>query len=403
MMTVAEFKNHIIGAGHMGTLNKVRNFPELLQRSINTMLMKIDPIETERRVPLATPIYSDVYNYVAPADYKRTIDIYPQANRISTDRARYEMIEYFGAEATYKNKRITIESQNGVKYLRVNWGIIQPLVFGSLDSVTADGGTWIPVGTASPIVQDLLVMMDGTASLETTINASGDGISNIGLNQFDLTTWDEEAEFFAFVYIPDAVSLANWTSVTAYVGNDLTANYWTLPAATAQFDGTAFQIGWNLIGFNWALAAQTGTVNPATLTAFKLTFQTAGVMTNIRIDNISASLGTMFEMKYYSKYGIILSGSNAWANITESDDDNIVFDEDSINILIHEAIINVAQQLEGEDMASDVVWASRVLHGDPTAVDVSGRVGLYAQYRKAYPSQSKKPVARWSSGPRYRQ
>ena len=207
--------------------------------------------------------------------------------------------------------------------------------------------------------------------------------------------------FFKSLYIPDAVSLANLTAVNAFVGDDLTANYWTLPAQTTQFDGTAFQIGWNLLGYNWATAVQTGTVDPSKLDSYKVTFTTTGPLTNIRLDNIVASLGRMFEMKYYSKYGIILT-SGAWANLTESDDDEIVFDEDSINILLHEGLINVAQQLEGEDMAADVTYANRVLHGDPTAVDVSGRVGLYAQYRKAYPSQSKKPVGRWSGGPRFR-
>lgn len=400
MMTVGEFKNHMTGMGHMGTLNKVRNFPELLQRAINTMLMKIDPIETERRAPLASPIHTDIYNYVAPTDYKRTIDIYPQDNRTARDRSQYEFIEYFGAE-TFRNKRITIESANGIKYLRVNWKSWPILRFGSLDSPTADGGTWIAVGTATAPVQDQLVKIWGTGSLKFSTLASGDGISNIGLNQFDLSDWNQESYFFKSLYIPDATSLANLTAVNAVVGDDITANYWTLPAQTAQFDGTAFQIGWNLLGYNWANAVETGTVDSSKLDSYKVTFTTTGPLTNIRLDNIVASLGRMFEMKYYSKYGII-NTAGAWTNLTGSDDDEIVFDEDSINILLHEGLINIAQQLEGEDMASDVTYASRVLHGDPTAVDVSGRVGLYAQYRKAYPSQSKKPVARWSSGPRFR-
>lgn len=399
-MTVGEFKNHLIGMAHMGTLNKVRNFSQLLQRAINTMLMKIDPIETERRAPLASPIHTDIYNYVAPTDYKRTIDIYPEDNRTPRDRSQYEFIEYFGAE-TFRNKRISIESNNGVKYLRVNWKSWPILRFGSLDSTTADGGTWIAVGTATAPVQDLLVKIWGTGSLKFSTLASGDGISNIGLNQFDLSNWNQESYFFKSLYIPDSTSLANLTAVNAFVGNDITTKYWTLPPQTTQFDGTAFQIGWNLIGFNWANATQTGTVSPSTLKAYKVTFTTTGPLTNVRLDNIVASLGRMFEMKYYSKYGII-NVSGAWTNLTEDDEDEIVFDEDSINILLHEALINVAQQLEGEDMGSDVTYANRVLHGDPTATDVSGRVGLYAQYRKAYPSQSKKPVGRWSSGPRFR-
>jgi hypothetical protein len=397
-MNIAQVKENLIGMSHSGTLNKVRNFEALLERAINTVLSKVDPIDTERIVPLAQAIHDDIQNYSIASDYKKIIDLYPQDDRNSSDRASREYAEPFDATTAIRNKTLSIESNNGAKFLRVNWKSRPPVTIATMDSLT-DDGSWGVVGTATVPEVDELVHLSGIASLKFNLVASGDGLQNTTLSPLDLSSWnDEEDRFMAFYF----ESVANLTSITGIWGNNLTTKFFTSVAQTAQFDGTAFQVGWNIVRFPGSTATETGTVDNSAYTAFKFTIAATGAINNIRAENITASLGRMFNMKYYSKYAI-KNVAGTWLARTTSDDDVIVLDSDCINLVLFEALKNIAQQNEGEDSTFDLSYANKELHGDPSAPDISGRLGAYARYRSEHPSQAKKAVTRWSSGPRFRQ
>lgn len=383
---------------HSGTLNKVRNFPAALERAVNTLLLKIDPIDTERIISLSQTVHDNVQNYSLPSDYKRIIDISPQDNRNTSDRASRVFAEPFDAELLFRNKTLSIESNNGLKFLRLNWKSRSPITISTMDSLT-DDGSWVVSGSASTPVVDTLVHLTGVGSLKFNVTVTGDGLKNTTLSGLDLSSWNNEEDVFVAFYFEDVSKL---TSISIKRGNNLTSKYWTSAAQTAQYDGTAFQVGWNILGFPMSTSTQTGTVDTTNYTAFSFAIASTGAIPNVRVDNITASLGREFNLKYYSKY-VIKSSAGTWIARTSSDDDVIVLDSDCINLLILETLKNIAQQNEGEDSTFDIQYANRELHGDPSSPDISGRLGLYSKYRAEHPSQSKKAVARWSSGPRYRQ
>jgi len=392
MTTITELEQHLIGIGHGGTLNKVRSLFPLYERAANTMLGNIDPIETERTLPLDNVVHDDVFNYTLQADVKAIIDLYPQDNRDSLDVGSRLQPSDFAAQKLRENKKLTIESDDGTKFIRINWRSRAPKTVHSMDSLTANG-TWSAVGSATNLVADNLFKISGSNSIRFDVVATGDGLQNSDMSSIDLDKFDELADFFIWLYFPSVTLL---TSVSAIWGNDLTSNFWTSTAQTTRADGTAFQNGWNLIKFQWSTATETGTVDPAAIDSFRFTIATSGAeaIANVRADNIMVSLGRNFDIKYYSSYAF-RSSAGVWIRLPTGGSDTVVFEGTALQIFTMEALKAVAQQVQGEDATSDLAYARLELHGDPRSPDPQHRRGLYAQYRKMFPSNAKKAVQKW--------
>lgn len=396
-MTLLEAKTHLTGMLHSGSLNKIRNFEEACERTANIVLANIDPIETERNTFLSQVIHDDLNNYALPSDFKKIIDLYPQADRSSSDKSKRIYAETFDVEKALTNKTITIEGSEGSKFMRVNWRINTSSTFHSMNSLT-DNGTWSVVGSATGLKINEQIKYSGSASIEFDLVATGDGIQNTTATAIDLTDWDEMADVIIPIYFG---ATTNLTSITGVWGNDLTSNYWTGVAQTTQADGTAFKTGWNIIKIPWSTATETGTVAPATIDSFKLTIAATGTIANIKVDNILFSLGTSFDIKYYSKY-LFKNSAGTYLSKPTSDSDTIIGDGDLNNIFLYELLKICAHQSEGEDSRFDIDFANRNLYGDATSPDPVMRIGLYAKYRSEYPTMSKKATTKWSSGPRFR-
>lgn len=391
-MIVAEFKNHLTGELHGGSLNKVRNFSLAMKRAANVMLAKIDPINTIRTLALTQTIHDEQTNYALPTDFKKIIDLYPQVGRTSNDTGRRIFAEPFDLRKNITDKKITIEGQDGAKIMRVNWKTRQPKTINELNSLT-NNGTWAASGTATNVKVDTIDFVSGNGSIKFDLATSGDGIQNTTMNVVDLTAEDEVADFYMWFKVKNAADLAKLTAANLVWGNDLTTKYWTGVPQTTQSDGTAFQVGWNQILFPWSTAIETGVVDPATIDALKLTFTTTGAITQIHVDNVVCAIGKNFEIKEYSKF-ILQNSNGTWISETTSDDDIIVLDDDCIEILTLETLIECAQQMEGSNADFDISFADRRLNG------ITGdrhRPGLYARYRAENPSMSKKAIGSYGT------
>lgn len=405
-MTIDEVKANLGGLLHGASTDDLTDIDLLLERSANTLLSKIDPIETIRTASLSSVVHDDVFNYALPSDYKKLIDIYPQDNRNEWDKAYRTAAGQFDLKKAIRNKVVSIEGDEGSKVIRINWRSRQGKVLHTMNSVS-DNGTWSAVATAAGIVADTIFKKSGSASIKFNVLASGDGIKNTSMSAVDLTDEDEVADVFVWVYLPAVSAL---TSVTAKWGNSLdglSPKYWTGTAQTTQADGTDFKIGWNLLKFSWATASETLTVTPADIDSFSITFTTTGAISGIRVDNIVFSIGRNFDIKYYSKY-LLKNSSGTWINKTSDDADTVVLDSDAIEIFHMENLINASQQMENR--ADDIIWAGQRLNGNSTAPDREERMGLYAKYRAEYPNMSKKLVTtygglpgrgRWSGNRRF--
>lgn len=385
--TVTQVKESLSAMLHGGTLNRVRNIEAMFKRATDTMLSKIDPVETIRVAPLVNMVHDDIYNYSLPSDYGKLIDLFPQDNRQFTDVSVRRPALDFDLKRALQQKTISIEGSEGSKIIRINWRSRQGKVLNSMNSLNGNGA-WSAVATASGIELDTITKISGGGAIRFDLAASGDGIENTTMSQVDMTDEDEVGEIFIWFYFP---SIANLTSVSIRWGNDLTTNYWTSTAQTTQADGTAFKVGWNLLKFSWSAATETGTVNPATIDSFRLTIATTGAIANMRVDNIIFSRGRNFDIKYHSKY-ITKNSVGTWIPRTTSDDDIVVLDDDCIQIYLLECLIAAAQQVEGTDSGFDVSWAKNEL-GAP------GKGGLYGSYAAEHPSGTVKTRSSYGSSP----
>ena len=388
-VTIDEIKGNLSGLLHGGSANDLTEIELMLERSANTLLSKIDPIDTMRTATLSSLVHDDVYNYALPSDYKKIIDLIPQDNRNLWDKSYRNLAGEFDLKKAIKNKVISIEGSEGSKIIRINWRSKQGKVLHTMNSVT-DNGTWSAVASATGIRANTIFKKSGSASIEFDIIASGDGIQNTTMSPVDLTDEDEVAEFFVWIYFGTVP-----TSVSSRWGNDLTTNYWSSTAQTTQADGTAFQVGWNLLKFSWSGATENGTVNPATIDAFRITV-VSSAQNNVRVDNIICSIGRNFDIKYYSKY-LLKNSSGTWINKTSSDVDVCVLDSDAIQIYNLENLIAAAQQSQNNEL--DIKWAKAELNGNLSSPDREERMGLYAKYRGEYPSMSKKASTSYGSLP----
>src|SRR3990167_546495 len=96
--TVAQLKDHFTGMGGGASIDDVVNLYALMERVANTVLARLDPIETERKQQLSQAVHDDLQNYPLPSDYKKVIDLAPQDDRQSKDRVQRRYMEPFAAE-----------------------------------------------------------------------------------------------------------------------------------------------------------------------------------------------------------------------------------------------------------------------------------------------------------------
>lgn len=392
-MLVSDLKTNLTGMSHGGTLNKVRNLEYLLERVANVVNGRLDAIETEREQQLSQIIHDDLQSYPLPSDYKKLIDLAPQDDRQALDRASRSPIETFSAKLNLRNKDISFESKEGVKFIRINWKSTSAKTLHTMNSLT-DDGTIIVVGSATGLKANSLYKLSGNASIEFDLVATGDGISVLNkTNVVDLSTWDELADFIVPVYLG---AVDKFTSITLTWGNDITANLWTSVAQTTQADGTAVRVGWNFFLFPWTTATKTGTVAPATTDSFKLTIAATGAISNIRVDNILVSLGRFFDLKYYSQFAF-RNSAGTWISRPTTDTDSIVYTGTALQIYQLECLMAIAQQLEGTDSSFDIGWAKSDLYRESP-----DKPGLYQIYRAEHPSEAKKFVDNYWNLPRFK-
>ena len=386
MYTVAQLDEHLTGMGHTGTLNKVRNKYAMYERSASKFLLKLRPVETIRTGTLSSTVYDDIYNYALPSDFNSLIDLIPQDDRKSWDRAFRRPSGQFDREKAIRQKTVSIEGSEGTKIIRINWRSRQPKTLNTMNSLTSNG-TWSAVATASGLIADEIVKRTGSASIRFDAAATGDGIQNTTMTAVDLTDEDEIGDIFFDLYIKNATDLTNFNSITPIFGNDVTTAYWTGTAQTARADGTALAVGWNEMKASWGTATETGTVAPATIDSLKFTVNIDAAITDLRIDNVRMAIGRAFDIKYYSKF-LFKNSAGTYISQPTSQDDSVTIDNDSLPLYLFELLKDMAHQMEGTDSAFDINYAKSEL------------MELYPHFRSEHPAQSMLMVGNYGRLPR---
>lgn len=352
--SIVEFKTDLEARLHGTSLNKVSNVDGIINQSARKLLEDLDPAETKRSEQITDAIYDQVYDYQLPTDVKgnKIIDIKPQANRNISDNFSQRYSEQFDMYKT--NNTFNIVFNNSIKSVRISKSLNAGQVLNQMNGIDING-TWTVGGDADNLRQDTLTKISGNASLRFDLTgATGIAyIENSTMDSQDLTDKQNIGAMFTWVYIPQSVITNGVTSIALRWGSS-SSDYWE-QTVTSNQDSTSFKTGWNLVRLNWEGATEIGTpdVTATNYSRVTLNYTLGTALTDIRVDNIVARLGTIFDIEYYSKFLFRDSTTGVFAEKVNDDEDLINLDTDSYNILLDKASQLAARQIQGEDSSFD--------------------------------------------------
>lgn len=378
MRTIASFKSDLIRKLHGTTLSKIEGVNAVIAEAGRNTLTMIDPQETVRVSTIENALFDDVYSYTAPSDLKgdKVIDLQPQVNRSKSQNYTKVLAAEFSRNKD--RKTFNVLYKNGTKFLRISEDTAPTKI--TISDISSTTG-WSASSSASNITLDQLNFITGNTALNFDITTSGTVaiLENSTLTSVDLSDQDTQNSLFVWFYIPDPDKI---TSVAVRLGSS-SGNYVT-QSVTTTHDSQSFSSGWNLLRFDYDGATETGTVDWSVITYFqmRITHDQSGD-TDFRIDSITAGVGELFEIFYYSD-SIFKGVDGSYKTEPTLDTDIIQLEVDAYNIMLYEAAFLVSQQLQGENGSFDESFFRRLLDGDGT------KVGMYRKYSMSYPSQNKK-------------
>lgn len=214
----------------------------------------------------------------------------------------------------------TIERHDKKAFLGVNfrpWRRANQI--SSLESLTADGGTWAVDAVNSDALNlevDNIEYKQGNGSLKFDIDVSQSGnnratIINTGITTRDFSSLEDLAAWFFWVYIPD---VTYFSSVTLYWGSD-SSNYWS-GTATTDYNSEAFVDGWNRVKIDWRTATQTLSPDATAIDYIRVDFNysaSQGDEQNFRIDDLKLIMPEHMTF-YYTTWNV--GNNNAGAGIS---------------------------------------------------------------------------------------
>lgn len=376
MKTIGNIKTTISSRLHGTTLNKLGDFYEICKDAAEIVINRIDLQETRRRALLPNAVYDQVYDYSLPSDFKAPISLNDQANKINN----LNQIRTFSNQFNDKRKdnQYAIVWQDMVQFLRFSKYLKAPITIDKADSLT-ENGTWSISSGASNLVLDTNNYISGIGSLKCDISNPG-SVVNISMK----------------------------------IGND-SSNYYTKTVTTGHFE--AFQDGWNLLRFDLSDAVPTGTIdlkttsyisfiityNTSETAVFEKTlstpvdltvdnyksdgaiftyfsFDTKNLLSTLRLDNITAHIGTLYDINYYSNL-LFRDNAGNWKEQPTSDLDLVNLSTLSYKIFEAEISKIITQQNQGSMGGFDFAFWDLQLNGD------SNQEGLYDQYERQFPSE----------------
>lgn len=350
--------NDLSGVTHGTTANKIPNIFGAINRAARSVILDVDPKETQRIVSLAQ-VFNSVYDYVIPADVKgdRIVDLRPQAGRNPQDIFIQGYSLDFDAykSVSFSNKLIT-QWNTGVKTLRIEAPtLVSPLTLTDTSTITG----WTVTAGAQNISLDTTFNVAGGGAIQFDL-AAGPTTGSIQistLSPVDVTTHVNIDTEFYWVYLPNASAITN---LVLRWGSDITANYYTYTATTTQ-QGTAFQNGWNLIAIPWSSATKVGT---PVITAFDsvqlIPTYNGTLQTGLKFCNLTSNTGYIFQLQYYSKYLFRNPSTNTFQETVvdvPTDGTTIInLDTESYNLLFNKTAYFTAQSLQGADAEYDAMF-----------------------------------------------
>lgn len=278
-----------------------------INNAVKELWSLVDLRSAKRRTLLAPNLFQNVYQYNCPVDCQNNglVDIQRQTD----DRPRQEEwtlttdSEFDRYKLDISRRLVAFSDHDLIRKLLITAPIDdQSLIVSSLDSITA-AGTWAALGDGTNVRTDSQNFVKGNGSVEFDMNSGGTtaGITSANVTTFDLTNYVANGSIFVWAYVVTAD--ANLTGVTLKIGSS-SGNYYTRTVTTTN-EGTALQVGWNLLRFDLNGISQVGTVVNTAGSYVALYFNKLvgkSSETSYRFDHIMAKNGKFYNLLYYSQY-----------------------------------------------------------------------------------------------------
>jgi len=357
---VSDLKNDLASVLHGTTLNQVQNVNQAINRAGRKLLTDVDLAETIRIQDLTSPIFDRIYDYAIPDDLKgdRVIDIRPQVNRTVMDRFLQTYNEPFDA---YKadapgQPLFTLQWNTGIKSIRIEKALPFGALVNGVTAVTGDNGTWSGNANVANLSTSYINFVYAGSSVTWDVGASTNPadayIENSTMDAVDLSVQEEQGFLFCYAYFPTPLAVNN---VTLSWGSS-SSDYWSRTVSVTQFNN-AFQLGWNLLQFNWHGATVTGSPDASSITYLKFNVNYDGTAdVAYYLNDITCQLGSIYQIEYYSKFLFRDAITGAFQENVTSDSNLINLDTDSYNLLFNITAFFTAQQVQGADSQFDASY-----------------------------------------------
>lgn len=242
-------------------------------------------------------------------------------------------------------------------------------VVATLDSTTADGGTWVAFGDATNVTSESDNYVVGSGSVEFDLVGSGTtaGLENTAVTSFDVTDYVNAGHVFVWVYINSTTNLTNWI---IRLGSD-SSNYFTQTVTTNQVSAS-FVNGWNLLRFDFASMTETGTVTRTAIDyiAIYMTKTSGKSDDGYRIDHMVLHTGEIHNLLYYSRYPWQSSGGTYLEDST-ANTDLLNAETDEVDGFVFRSKMELFRELRRFDLVADAkseyeVWKANYKRQNPS-------------------------------------
>jgi len=394
-VSLAQLKSDIAGKLRGTSIRQINDFYGTASSAANRMLGRIDTQETTRIQTLASPFFDNVNDYSLVTDFKRAIDIRPQANRINqpghsiysetTPRQFLTRLDQNSFSVKWNNMTRSLRAQR-----LLGGNVLTMDAFDAVDSWTANTD-------ASDIYAEVLNFVEGSGSVGFNLSGVTGAayLENIAGPVTDMSSFKYQDSSFLYFYIPVGYS-SLFTSFNLSRGSD--ASNYKRATATTKADGTAFSDGWNFIRFDWNSATTTGTPDDTqnTYRRFGIAYTAGAAITGCLIDNWTDSLGELYELEYYSE-NLFRTSAGAWINTPTLDTDLINVGPLSYEILKAEMMVELTMQLRTGNLRTEELdsWRQLLDGRNPNRYLINpSNEGLYREYGHKFPSSAIATITR---------
>ena len=153
----SEYLNEVLDAARRSNIINVITARIPLNRAVRRVIQRVDLRSTKRNAVMASNLFRDRLSYQVPSDLKADaiIDIPPQTGRRTDYKLELVTQSIFDRNKTIKRNMVAVATDDLVKRILFSGTVDDTtLLMASLDTLTADGGTWIAVADANSVVAD---------------------------------------------------------------------------------------------------------------------------------------------------------------------------------------------------------------------------------------------------------